>query len=178
MSKPLSRRRFYIVDADYLLVYLGVPGFDRAGSDGAPIFHGDTVEKIDALKSGGETLVLPTSVIVEAGNHISNAKHQIRQHANAFATVIREALNSEKPWAAYDDTPGLDTKPFLDKLAREWAEEAEHGVSIGDMAVRHVASHYESLGSPVTILTGDERLAAYSSSAPEVAPPRRRKRRS
>ena len=176
MSAPLSHKRFYIVDADFLLTYLGVPGFERAGSDEAPITHEDAARQIESLKAGGETLVLPTSVIVEAGNHITNAKREVQKYARAFAEVIRDSIDSKEPWAAYDETPNPDANDFLRELAKEWAAQAEHRASIGDMAVRHVVKHYRALGSQVYILTGDQTLGAHSDPI-ETSPPRRRQRR-
>lgn len=153
--------RIHIIDSDYLLVYLDVPGYDRAGPDHAPIDVSTARNEIDGILATEQTIVMPISVIVEVGNLITYSKRSVKDSAERFAEIIGASVDSERPWAAYDETPRLGDERFLRVLAAEWSAEAERGVSIGDMAIRQVAKEYEAFGYRVAILTGDQLLKAY-----------------
>lgn len=134
------KRWVAIFDTDYLLVYLDVTGFERAGPDEFPVTHEDAVMQVAELKEQGALAVLPYAVIVEAGNHICIARHSVRRHASSFVELIRQMLAGDSFWIPFDDTPGGDLKTQLTEIAERWPGEPERGVSLGDYAVRQVAN--------------------------------------
>ena len=60
-------RQIRVVDTDWLLVYLDVPGFERAGPDVAPVVRADALRDFAEAVDRSATFVLPYAVMVETG---------------------------------------------------------------------------------------------------------------
>lgn len=173
-------RPVYVVDADWLLAWMNVPGHNRAGSDAEPIPHEVAQEQWRAARYSGGQFILAYAVIIEAGNHIAHAKYSRRRYALAFAKLIRDTLDENDPWAAFDETPAAQSlRALLEDIERAWPTEVESDVSVGDFAIRHVVDFYQRARAHVAILTGDGRLKAYESVQPspqsKYLPPKRRR---
>ena len=157
-------QRVYVVDTDWLLAWMNVPGFERAGPDAEPITHEVAKAQWEAANQEKGQFILTYAVIIEAGNHIAKARHSRREHAMAFTSLIRDTLDVNDPWAAFDETPDAQSlRALLEEIEKNWPAQAEADVSVGDFAIRYAVDYYQRVLRSVRILTGDGRLRAYES---------------
>ena len=165
-----------IVDTSILCAWLGVPGKETCGAANDHWDRTRVEQKIEVEKKQNTTFVLPLATIIETGNHIAQAASQRYELAQALAKLMELAADQQTPWAAFTDQSVLWETEGLKKLAREWAQLAAQGISIGDATIKTVAEHYVKLGFQVEILTGDAGLKSYEPAAPPVSKRRRRNR--
>lgn len=167
-------KRILILDTTVLCCWLQVPGKDEAG----PIHDRWNYARINALleveRTRNSTFVLPIATLIETGNHIAQAPAQRFDKANRLGTYLREAANSQSPWAAFTDQSPLWQSDNLRSLAETWPPLAAGGTSIGDHTIKDVAEYYASAGFFVEILTGDAGLKSYEPAKPVAIPRRRR----
>ncbi len=166
-----------VIDTSVLCVWLKVPGMDHCGPDSDRWTFDRIDSRIRQATGNGATLCLPLATIIETGNHIAQAPSQRYERAKEFGGLMIKTADSETPWAAFTDQDTLWTKDKLKELAESWPPLAQCELSLGDATIKDVADYYGKLGYRVTLLTGDQQLAAYQPPPPPLVP-RRRKRQS
>ena len=163
-----------VIDTSILCVWLKVPNMETCGPD-EDQWNFDRVDsKIGGHVENGDSLILPLTTIIETGNHIAHANGDRHEIAGRLGVVMTKAADAESPWAAFSEQSDRWKSENLKKLAQEWPPLAAQKLSIGDATIKDVADYYSRMGCLVTILTGDQQLAAYQP-APPPSIPRRRK---
>ena len=154
--------KILIIDTSILCVWLEVYGKETCGS-GANMWTKALVEKlIDREKDEGAIFVLPLAVIIETGNHITNANQRRHQTAKKLADLMCLAADEQSPWAAFTEQSILWNADSLKQLAQEWSDNAAQKISMGDITIKKVADFYGSMEKyHVEILTGDNGLKAF-----------------
>lgn len=154
-------RRVTFIDTSVLCDILRVPGKSQHAED--------TIEELEQRDRRGERFILPTSTIIETGNHVEQARDN-RRAAESFSRLVRAVIDGEAPFQA--NTVTWDTSFLAQLLAG-----ATTGVSFVDLAATHqlgsgdvailverdrfvAATAYRH--QDVGIWTHDERLAAYA----------------
>jgi hypothetical protein len=120
------------------------------------------------------SLILPLTTIIETGNHIAKSPGDRFALARELAGVMNKAADAESPWAAFSEQSDRWTPENLRKLAEQWPPLAAQKLSIGDATIKDIADYYAKMGYSVTLLTGDQQLAAYEPARPPMIPRRKR----
>ena len=156
-------RRVCVVDADLLLVYLGIHQFETAGPESDRWDRERVDDALAKAKADGYALVLPYAVMVEVGNHVTQARRYRKRGIAAYREVLEQIVQGTAPWILYDETPDGSGNDILRRVIDGWPEEALRGVSFGDYAIRTVVDRYQELGCDVQVLSGEPGLRAYQS---------------
>ena len=167
-------KKVLMIDTSFMCVWLQVPGMETCGPDDNRWDYKrvDTVIKKEINENA--TLILPWATIIETGNHIAQANGSKYKVIGQFVDYIFEALDGNRPWAAFMGQSGLLEKDALRNTLDRWRETAIGGQSLGDALIVDVAKYYEAYAAEVVILTGDEGLKAYEPSPKRMIPRRRR----
>jgi len=163
-----------VIDTSILCVWLKVPGKETCGPDNNRWEFDRVDQEISRRREAGNSLILPLTTIIETGNHISQAAGDRYVLAGELGRVMIMAADAQSPWAAFSEQSDRWTPENLKKLAEEWPPLAAQKLSIGDATIKDVADYYAKMGYSVTILTGDQQLAAYQPAPPAQIPRRRR----
>ena len=166
-------KKVLIIDTSILCVYLEVPCKQNCGKDGNKWDKKRVVTLLQKEEKESTTFVLPLATIIETGNHISQAKSQRYEMAQALAELMLKAADATTPWAAFSEQAEFWDAEGLKKLAAEWSKLAVQEISIGDATIKTVAEYYAKSGFQVEILTGDDGLKAYQPATPALIPRRR-----
>lgn len=162
-----------VLDTSFLCCYLSVVGKETCG-EGNLSFNPDRAkEKVDGLKEGGITFVLPLASIIETGNHIANSPQYRFEKAESLVGLLRSAADGTSPWASFEDQKQLWAGESLTHIGENWPTAAARKSSMGDHTIRLVADYYSRAGMTVQILTGDRDLASYVPAKPKRVPRRR-----
>ncbi|AFY45833.1 hypothetical protein [Nostoc sp. PCC 7107] len=170
-------RKVLLIDTSLLCVWLQVPGKETAGNNE---WNFECVnQKIQLEISKSTTLVLPLATVIEAGNHIAQAKttnsESKRMAAKEFAEIITYAADETSPWAAFSEQIVLWEAEELKKLAAQFPNQVVEKTSMGDASIVILGWHYHHKGYHVEFLTDDDKLK--SQEPPPPSPPTRRSSR-
>lgn len=175
------RGKVIIIDTSIMCCWLNVYGKETCGSDIDKWDKARVDKFIEEETKTGATLVLPLPVIIETGNHIAQAKSNRFECASEFVEVINKAVDEKTPWAAFSRQSYLWNGDKVKELITNWPElvkpDEKGNLSMGDIMIKAVADFYTTLGSKVTILTGDQGLKTYEKvDVSNMAIPRRRRK--
>ncbi|MBW4565854.1 MAG: hypothetical protein KME32_33185 [Mojavia pulchra JT2-VF2] len=170
-------RKVLLIDTSLLCVWLEVPGKETAGNNE---WNFERVnQKIKAEIAKSTTLVLPLATVIEAGNHIAQAKtansESKRIAAQEFAKIITYAADETTPWAKFHEQIVLWEEEKLRHLAAQFPNQAVEKTSMGDASIVILGQHYHQKGFYVEFLTDDDKLK--SQEPPPPSPPTRRSSR-
>ena len=165
-------RKVLILDTSVLCCLLDVAGKETCGP-AEDKWDKDRIEEL-LNQERTATIVLPLASIIETGNHIAQAAARRYETALAFCEKLRAVSNATIPWAAFSEQADLWTSESLLRIATEWPNLANTGLSMGDATIKDVAEYYGKTGWTVEIITGDAGLKAYQPQAPAVIPRRRK----
>jgi len=169
------KRKILVIDTSILCCWLQVPGKETCGVQGNKWDYKRVNDLLTEEERQGATFVLPLATIIETGNHIAQAAKDRYECAQKLVRIIQKALDKESPWAQFSEQAELWTAGELHKLIKEWPDQANQRLSIGDATIKSVAEYYAKVnGWEVEILTGDEGLKAYEPTKPARTPRRRR----
>ncbi len=163
-----------VIDTNILCVWLKIAGMETCGPDHDRWDFSRVDQAIERYVEEKKSLILPLTTIIETGNHISQATHDRRGRALELAKLMTLSAEAQTPWAAFSEQLDRWTPENLKKLAEEWPPLADQKLSIGDATIKNVADYYARMGCAVTLLTGDQQLAAYQPAPPPMIPRRRR----
>lgn len=163
-----------VIDTSILCVWLKVPRRLTCGPDGDRWDFDRANLEIRRHITAGSALILPLTTIIETGNHIAQAPGDRYPFAKDLAEIMHKAADAESPWAAFSEQADRWAPENLKKLSEEWPPLAAQKLSIGDATIKEVADYYAKMGCSVTLLTGDQQLAAYQPAAPPMIPRRRK----
>lgn len=163
-----------VIDTSILCVWLKIPGLETCGPDRNRWDFERVDREIRFHITSRMSLILPLTTIIETGNHIAKSAGERFALAGELARVMNKAADAESPWVAFSEQSERWTPENLKRLAQEWPPLAAQKMSIGDATIKEVADYYAKMGCSVTLLTGDQQLAAYQP-APSPMVPRRRK---
>lgn len=154
------------LDTSVLLNLLDVPG---KNSDRAEI-RADFTDRQEA----GDTFVIPTTAVIEVGNHIAQLPDggERRDRASRFVKFLRRSLQGAPPWVVsgmvWDEgfLAGLldgDDQAYVPGLV----DLATQQVGAGDAAILHEVQRYRARvdipsGQTVTIWSLDAGLSAHA----------------
>lgn len=161
-----------VLDTSVLCVWLKIAGMDSCGPDEDRWDFERADLRIKEALSQGATLCLPLATIIETGNHIAQSSERY-ERALDLATLMTKTADAESPWAAFTDQDTLWSKEKLKELAESWPPLACSELSLGDATIKDVADYYGKMGYRVSLLTGDQKLAAYQPPPPPLIPRRR-----
>lgn len=167
-------RKVLILDTSMLCCWLQVPGKETCGKTGDQWDFQRVNAEIEKELKEKSTFVLPLASIIETGNHIAQATGDRYTTATKLAQIMREAADSQSPWAAFTDQSELWDREGLKSLAERLPQMASQQISIGDLTITTVAEHYARAGFEVEIFTADEGLKAYQPTKPAPQPRRRK----
>jgi len=152
-----------IVDTSVLCELLRVPGKHSREKPG------EFIDEMERRIEAGETLLLPMTAILEAGNHIGQVGNgrERREAAERFVNQVRKALDGKSP---FTPTPFFER----DALARwlgefpNWVQQSDikgKRSGFGDLSIVEEWHRQRSLHPTrrVYIWTQDLRLKAYDS---------------
>ena len=163
-----------IVDTGVMCCWLEVPGRSTAGSGAGKWDNAKANEAIDYIIRRNGTLVLPTSVIIETANHISQAPHSRKVKAEILFDRIVSSSEGEQPWRRFPEADRFWTPEWYRNARIEWPLYAERGVGLADFSIVTIARFFNEIGSEVRTLTTDGSLSA---EVGYLAAPKRPKRR-
>jgi hypothetical protein len=166
-------RKVVIIDTSILCIFLDVPKMETAGAKSDHWDKERVTIKINEEIANGSTLVLPLATIIETGNHIAQAIHNVYDLAESLADLMIKSADSQSPWAAFSVQESLWSTENIKKLAYEWPSNVVQKHSIGDATIVHVAQMYVDMGMLVEILTGDQGLKSFEPIPPLNIPRRR-----
>lgn len=169
------RGKILIIDTSILCVWLKVRDMDTCGPEEDKWDYDRVSYKIASERENGTIFVLPLASIIETGNHITHSNGDKKEPADALVKIIYNAIDSETPWAAFDEQKDLWEPEGLRSLVGQWSETVHSKQSLADASIVNVANKYCELGYNVEILTGDGGLKAYEPRVSDVAVPRRRR---
>jgi hypothetical protein len=169
-----SAKTVVVIDTSILCVWLKVPGLETCGPDIDRWDFARVDHDIQRHIATGSSLILPLTTIIETGNHIAQAVGDRYPVAIELAKIMGRAADAESPWAAFSEQAEGWTPENLKRLAQDWPPLAAQKMSIGDATIKDVADYYAKMGCKVTLLTGDQQLAAYQPAAPAMIPRRRK----
>ena len=116
----------------------------------------------------GESLLLPTTAILETGNHVGQCSSDgglRRKVAEVFVATVTEALDGRLPFTPtpFDDAAKLKSwlSEFPDWVAR--TDSKGKGSGLGDLSIRQEWKHQCELnqGRRVYIWSKDKHLSSY-----------------
>lgn len=169
------KRKILVIDTSILCCWLQVPGKETCGTKENVWDYKRVSDLLAEEERQGATFVLPLATIIETGNHIAQATKDRYECAQKLVRIIQKALDKESPWAQFSEQAELWTATELHKLIKEWPDQANQRLSIGDATIKSVAEYYAKVnGWEVEIMTGDEGLKAYEPTKPARTPRRRR----
>ena len=163
-----------VIDTSILCVWLKIPGLENCGPDDDRWDFARVDREIKRHIASRVPLILPLATIIETGNHIAKSAGERFALAGGLAQVMNKAADAESPWAAFSEQSERWTPENLKRLAQDWPRLAAQKMSIGDATIKEVSDYYAKMGCTVTLLTGDQQLAAYQPAAPPMIPRRRR----
>ncbi|MBD5356989.1 MAG: hypothetical protein HDR88_08320 [Bacteroides sp.] len=154
-------KKVLIVDTSILCVWLKIPGREVIKKKDKPAIKARIKEEV----ANNTHIVLPFASIIECGNHITQIKRKDSQkYVNQFAEFIEKAIDGKEPWDIFTNQSVLFTKERLKEMVCDWKQLSVTGLSMGDVSIKQVASHYDSMGYTAEIFTSDEGLKAYQPS--------------
>lgn len=163
-----------IIDTSILCVWLRVPDMSPCGPQDNQWDYERVNAKIEEERQLGTLFVLPLAVIIETGNHITQARGDIYTLVNEFADFIIQSADGTIPWATFTAQSSLWNVDGIKSLAQRWRATGITRQSIGDASIVDVAEYYAEAGNDVEILTADEGLRSYQPIS-SIRVPRRRK---
>lgn len=163
-----------VIDTSILCVWLKIPGLETCGPDDDRWDFDRVDREIQGHVEGRKSLILPLTTIIETGNHVAKAAQSRRERALELAALMTLSADAQTPWAAFSEQLDRWTPDNLKKLAQDWPPLAAQKMSIGDATIKEVADYYAKMGCSVTLLTGDQQLAAYQPAPPPMVPRRRK----
>lgn len=163
-----------VIDTSILCVWLKLPGLETCGPDADRWDFPRVDREIQGHLTAGSSFILPLTTIIETGNHIAKATGDRLPFAKELGEIMRKAAEAESPWAAFSEQADRWSPDNLKKLSEEWPPLAAQKFSIGDATIKDVADYYAKMGCRVTLLTGDQQLAAHQPPPPQLIPRRRK----
>ncbi len=171
------KKKVLIIDTSILMVWLGVPGFETAGTNNE--WTKDKVSaKLQQEQEDGTDFILPIATIIETGNHIAQIKRgDVSVFVNRFAELLEDVATNQTPWTLFRNQSELWTSEQLKDLANQWRKTGIMKLSLGDATIVKVAQYYWQIQQyDVEIFTGDGLLKGFENKSPLKYPiPRRRK---
>lgn len=164
-----------IVDTGVLCCWLEVPGRATAGGGQTVWNNARANDEIDRVTRQGGTLILPTSVIIETGNHIAQAPHSQRIKAIQLFERILASLDGRQPWKRFEEAGRLWTPEWYAQAHENWPRFAEMRIGLADYSIVSIARYFNELGSEVRTLTTERAL--FDEVGHLVAPQRSSRRR-
>lgn len=169
------KRKILVIDTSILCCWLQVPGKETCGTKESVWDYKRVSDLLAEEERQGAMFVLPLATIIETGNHIAQSAKDRYECAQKLVRIIQKALDKESPWAQFSEQAELWTADELHKLLKEWPDQANQRLSIGDATIKSVAEYYAKVnGWEVEIVTGDEGLKAYEPLKPTRVPRRRK----
>lgn len=168
------RQKVLVFDTSMLCVWLQVPGFETCGKTGDLWDYSRVKQKVEEETAENTVFVLPLAVLIETGNHISQAKGDRYELGERFKQLLLAAVDNREPWVAFSEQNTLWNDDKLRELANQFPQLFSQGISIGDATIRDVAEYYAQMRHPVEIFTGDDGLKAYESDVKTLTPRRRK----
>ena len=148
-----------ILDTSWLLELYRVPGHSKTSR------FDHVVEKTaECVNSGGELLVT-VPVLFEVANHIAHVRNGNRRRdlTVRFQNDILSSLETDSPWTIVNAGKDvlLRSKDLI-HLADRFLQLSGPNYSFADISIIDLAQEIGERGLPVTILTFEEELEAYS----------------
>lgn len=166
----MKGKKLYLLDTSFLCVLLEIPGRDTC--EGLTT-QGAKKQVEDIEKSGG-ILVLPLAAIIETGNHISQASRDRYKLGEKFKDILEKIADGSTPWqAAQVEVNALWNANKLKELAKDFPQQANAQVALGDLSIIQLANFLHETGAEVKILTCDKALKAHQ---PVRTAPKKRRR--
>lgn len=167
------KHKVLVIDTNVLCVWLKVPGMPSTGPAGDAWDHARIEAEIQRRIADGYKIVLPISVIVETGNHITKACKTHTADATAaqatFAANVQQMIDGTSPWIPWYDQPFDSDK--LRAVMDTWsAGNAFTHLAIGDIFVDQVCAEYTKMaGYEVVVFTKDRGLQDFLDTVAPVA---------
>jgi hypothetical protein len=162
-----------IIDTNVLCAWLKVPGKETCGSGSNLLDYKVADSLVKERISSKSTFVLPLAVIIETGNHISQAPADRYEAAKRLAALMAKTAEQESPWAAFVHQTKLWDAAEITRLSEEWPELAKAKLSMGDVTIKRLAEFYAQSGFTVELMTADDGLKAYEPTKKPLIPRRR-----